>query len=219
LRGLTKKHFKLKIKNLLLTITVGAALVMSSCGGSNEPKPETNKPEKEVNETKDLKVDLDKSVIKWKGEMMGMYSHEGTLKLKEGSITISNGVVSGGNFVVDMTSMVATDENYDPSKDHTKEKLIGHLSSADFFAVDSFPSASFMIKGSEGSTANGTLTMRGKTGDEVVENIAITEKDGKIMATGTMTVDRKKYDVLFDHPAQEMVLSNDLELSIELVTL
>ncbi|MCI5055432.1 MAG: YceI family protein [Flavobacteriales bacterium] len=208
----------MKTRNLFMSLSAGV-LLLASCGGGEAPKADTKTPEKPQSSPKELKVDLENSVVKWKGEMMGMYSHEGTLKLTEGSLTIDNGVVTGGSFTADMKSMTATDENYDPSKEQTKEKLIGHLSSADFFAVDSFPTASFTIKSGEANASSGTLTLRGKTGEEKVENITITEKDGKVMASGTVTVDRKKYDVLFDHPAQEMVLSNDLQLTIELVAM
>ena len=44
------------------------------------------------------------------------------------------------------------------------------------------------------------------------------EKEGDMVKiTGEMTFDRKKYDVAWDSPTKEMVLSDDVELKIELL--
>jgi hypothetical protein len=49
-----------------------------------------------------------------------------------------------------------------------------------------------------------------------VKNIVLTEENGTVKATGTLTFDRKKYGVAFDMPVKDMVISNDIELTIEL---
>lgn len=67
-------------------------------------------------------VDVSSSVIAWKG-FKPTGSHNGTLLLKEGSMQIEKGVLTGGMFVVDMTSI----KDADGSK-----RLEGHLNSPDF---------------------------------------------------------------------------------------
>ncbi len=162
-------------------------------------------------------VDLAASEVMWEGNMVGMYSHSGDVKLTNGSVIVTDGKITGGNFTVDLTTINPTDENYDAEKDQTPAKLVGHLSSDDFFAVEANPNATFEITGSEGSTVMGNLTVRGKTNPEEVKNVEITEADGMVTMTGELTFDRTKYDVSFKHPVQEMVLSNDVEMKVKLV--
>ncbi len=202
-------------KNILaIAFLASAPLVFVGCN-SNE-KTETAE---EVAGIPDgtMNVDLAASEVNWEGTMVGMYSHSGDVKLTDGTVTVTDGKITGGNFTVDLTTINPTDENYDSEKDRTPEKLVGHLSSDDFFAVEQHPEATFEITGSEGSTVIGNLTIRGKTNPEEVKNVNITEEGGKVTMTGDLTFDRTKYDVSFKHPMQEMVLSNDVEMKVKLV--
>lgn len=54
-------------------------------------------------------LDKDNSTIKWKGMMSPEYFHTGTVNLSEGSITMTDGELTGGSFVVDMTTITNTD--------------------------------------------------------------------------------------------------------------
>ena len=162
-------------------------------------------------------VDLASSEVNWEGTMVGMYSHSGDVKLTDGSVTVADGQITGGNFTVDLTTINPTDENFKPEEDRTPAKLVGHLSSDDFFAVEQHPTATFEITGSDGSTVMGNLTVRGITHPEEVKNVTINEEGGQVVMTGDLTFDRTKYDVSFKHPMQEMVLSNDVEMKVKLV--
>lgn len=164
-----------------------------------------------------MNVDLAASNVNWEGTMVGMYSHSGDVKLTDGSVVVADGKITGGSFTVDLNTINPTDENYDAAKEQTPEKLVGHLSSDDFFAVEQHPMATFEITGSEGSTVMGNLTVRDKTNPEEVKNVEIVEADGKVTMTGDLTFDRTKYDVSFKHPMQEMVVSNDVAMKLKLV--
>lgn len=189
-----------------------AALFLAACGDT--PQTENAETSGEIGGT--YSVDVANSVVKWKGAMLGIKFHEGTLKLTDGTLTVENGVVTGGSFTVDMNSMVATDENYQPEEGSTREKLIGHLSSNDFFNVAEFPTATFTIRSGAGNQASGDLTVRGITNSETVQNIMLIEADGVVKANGNLTFDRKKYNVAWDSPMKDVVLSNEIELSVEL---
>ena len=195
-----------------------------ACGTGNKSDTSTTEaaeeaapPAEEKINISNASIDLAQSMVAWKGEMLGVYSHEGTLKFSEGTVSVSDGEITGGSFVVDMTSMVPTDENYKPEEGQTKEKLVGHLSSDDFFAVADNPTASFTISEISGNTAKGTLTVRGKSGEETVENLSISKEGEVVKMTGTLKFNRKEYDVAFDHPVQEMVISDEVQLNIELL--
>lgn len=161
-------------------------------------------------------VDTQNSRVEWKGTMIGVYSHTGTLEFNQGKITVENGKITGGKFEVDMNSLVATDDNYDPAEGNTKEKLIEHLKSDDFFLVSEYPTASFNLSAVDGDVAKGDMTIRGNTNKVKVENLDIHDHDGALHITGTMVLNRQNYDVKFSHPLEEMVLSNDLEVKVNI---
>ncbi|GHB80860.1 hypothetical protein GCM10007390_39330 [Persicitalea jodogahamensis] len=211
---ITKKINIMKKNILTIAFLATASLAFVAC--DSEKKSETAEETAGIPDGT-MNVDLASSEVNWEGTMVGMYSHSGDVKLTDGSVTITDGKITGGNFAVDLTTINPTDENYDAEKDRTPEKLVGHLSSDDFFAVEQHPKATFEITGSEGSTVMGNLTVRGKTNPEEVKNVSITEEGGKVTMTGDLTFDRTKYDVSFKHPMQEMVLSNDVEMKVKLV--
>ena len=204
------------IKSIKFSALLLSIVVMAACTSKKEKTTTTTETVEETTTTSTASVeniDLEASTVEWKGQMLKMYSHEGTIALKEASLLMADGKLAGGTFVVDMTTITPTDDNYNPAEGKTAEKLVGHLSSPDFFDVANHPTASFEIKTVNENSAVGTLTVRGKTGEETIENIT-TNEDGTI--SGTLTFNRKNYDVAFDHPMKEMVLSNDVELNITL---
>ncbi|AWV98156.1 YceI family protein [Arcticibacterium luteifluviistationis] len=201
-------------KLTLLGLAFMAALSFQSCSSTSETT-ETEETESAVLEDGTVNLDLAASSVEWTGVMLGVKEHTGNVTITEGSVDITGGAVSGGNFVIDLTSIVPTDTVYDEKS--TKEKLVGHLSSPDFFNVEVFPTATFEITGAEGTTVTGNLTVRGITNEETVENVEIITVGDVTNITGNLTFDRKKYDVSFDVPVKDMVISNDIQLSINLV--
>lgn len=205
-----------------------AAFLLVSCGGPGaNNNEENNNADSTATETsledaniekQNFTLNLDSSKIHWSGNMVGLYSHSGWVKLKEGNIEVANGEISGGTFVVDMTSITPTDENYDVKKGNTKEKLIKHLSSDDFFLVSEYPTAKFEITGADmkNNQLKGNLTIRDITHEETIEDVKFNREEGT--ASGKLVFDRSVYDVKFKHPAQDMVLSDDIELDIQLYT-
>ncbi|HMQ75036.1 MAG TPA: YceI family protein [Flavobacteriales bacterium] len=160
-------------------------------------------------------LDLAASKLTWKGVMIGVKYHEGTMAFTEGKFMVKGGQLMSGTFAVDMRSMVPVDTNY--NKDYTKEKLTGHLASADFFAVDSFPEARFEVASVSGNTATGKLTVRGRTNVETVTDIVISEENGMANASGKLVFNRQKYGVSWANPMKDMVLSDDIEITVSLV--
>jgi polyisoprenoid-binding protein YceI len=158
-------------------------------------------------------LNADASKVTWSGTMVGVYTHSGLVKVSNGDLTVQGGMVTGGSFTVDMTSIAPEDTNY--TKDNTKDMLVGHLKSAEFFDVATHPSASFKITAVEGNTATGELTVRGVTNTETVTDIVVTEGEGTVMATGKLSFDRQKYGVSWK-AMKDMVLNDTIELTVEL---
>ena len=205
----------MKMNKLIYVMALAGGIFLSSCSGTAENKTADSTTEKSES-ISSVVINPAVSKVLWKGEMLGVYTHSGIVKLTQADIKMKDGNIQGGSFTVDMKSMIPTDDNYKPEEGSTKEKLVGHLSSADFFDVENFPTAKFEISEVNGNTASGKLTVRGITNDEKVENIAINEVDGKVIISGELIFDRKKYDVAWDSPMKDMILSNDIVVNVEL---
>lgn len=93
-----------------------------------------------------LKLDNKASSVAWTGTKKIGSSHHGTVGVKEGKIDVNDkGEVTGGTVVVDMASLANEDLKESPDN---QKKLVGHLSSADFFNVSKYPTATFKLKAS-----------------------------------------------------------------------
>lgn len=208
-----------KIK-LSLACFIAAGMLVACSGNSENTAENTDTDTTQISledaelENEEMLVNIDESKVLWEGTMLGVKSHTGWVKLKEGNIVVTDGEISGGSFVVDMTSITPTDSGYD--EENTKEKLVGHLSTGDFFLVEEYPTSTFEITGADmdNNKLLGNLTIRGITHEESIDNVKFNREAGT--ASGELTFDRTDYDVNFKHPAQDMVLSNDISLKIQI---
>ena len=202
-----------KITLLLSALAFG--LFMTSCGGeakTEEAAPVAEEATATTEESKTWNIDAAASTVNWKGTMVGVYSHNGTINISEGSITMEGENITGGTITMDMTSIVPLDSNY--SEENTAENLVGHLGSPEFFDVENNPTAMFEITGSDmaAGTISGNLTIRGKTNPETITNVEF-DSEGNA-AKGMLVFDRQKYDVAYVATMKDMVLSDDIELAI-----
>ena len=138
---------------------------------------------------KEVKVET--SSVTWKGyKVTG--SHAGSIALKQGSLDFKDGKLAGGEFVIDMTSIINTD-----MEGEYKAKLEGHLKSDDFFGVSNYPTAKLVFN---------TVKSTGKNSYEVTGNLTIKDKTNPVTfdisiygnkATANVKIDRTEYDVRY----------------------
>jgi len=94
--------------------------------------------------------------IRWTGSMPAK-THEGLLPLKSFHADITDeGKVTALTAVVDMTKINVTD-----LEGGKRDKLTGHLKSDDFFHVEEYPTAIFILSEHKDGKLHGTLTIRG----------------------------------------------------------
>ncbi len=194
------------------------AITLASCGsgGNADGANAADSTAVDANATEvTYLVDAAASQLSWKGTMLGIKHHDGTMKLSEGKFAVKGGQLMAAYCTVDMKSMVPLDTNY--NKDYTKEKLLGHLASADFFAVDSFPTATINVMAATGNTATAEMTLRGRTNPETITDIVIIEENGMATATGKLVFNRQKYGVAWSSGSKDAVLSDDVEITVSIV--
>tara|TARA_R110002072_G_scaffold255047_5_gene413799 strand:+ start:250 stop:876 length:627 start_codon:yes stop_codon:yes gene_type:complete len=204
-----------KLAQSVLSLSIIASFF--ACGGAEKKAEETTTEEITENfEIREVPINPAESSVMWEGNVVGVYTHSGTVSVVDGVLTMEGSRVIDGSFVVDLTSMQATDDNYNPEEGKSKDKLIEHLSSPDFFDVGNFPTASFEIleHNIDNNTITGNLTVRGITKEETVEDVIVNLDSG--IATGKLVFDRHNYEVAFKHPAQDVVISDDVTLKVNL---
>ena len=92
-----------------------------SLGACTEAATEEETVNEEV-EVMTYSLDADNSSLGWKGTISADYFHTGTVDFKSGSVTMENGELTEGSFVVDMTTI-----NDTSLEDPKSEYLAGHL--------------------------------------------------------------------------------------------
>jgi len=147
-------------------------------------------------ETQNFKIASAKSNIDWIGRKV-TGTHNGTISVKEGSLTFNNGSLTGGQFIIDTTSIKILDIT-DPA---TNDQFAGHLASEDFFNSKQYPEALFVIttsvaKGNGSYHINGDLTIKDLT-HPVAFDAQIESADDVITASGKIVIDRTKYGMKF----------------------
>jgi len=146
-------------------------------------------------DTLTYEVDLEKSTVNWKAyKVTG--GHEGTIDLKSGGLDYTDGLLTGGTFEIDMTTIKTTD-----LKGGSAEKLVGHFNSEDFFGVEKYPTAKFTItnvvpQGPGRYKVAGDLTIK-ETTKPIKFTATTTEEDGSITAKADIQVDRSEYNVKY----------------------
>jgi len=139
---------------------------------------------------KEMTVNVEKSKVTWKGyKVTG--EHEGTINLESGVLMFDGQTLTGGKFVMDMTSINTTD-----LEGEYKGKLDGHLKSADFFGVEKHPTAKFEITKAVGSgntyKVTGDLTIK-----DITNPITFDMTVNGNTASAQLKIDRAKYDVRY----------------------
>jgi polyisoprenoid-binding protein YceI len=147
------------------------------------------------------KVSAEQSTFNWVAKKVSG-EHMGLVKIAAGSIETDGKNLTGGNFDIDMTTITCSDLSGE-----WNQKLIGHLNSADFFAVDNFKTANLKIKsateikGAKTAANNynvvADLTIKGITKEITFPAFVIIKKTGEVVANASFDIDRIAYDIKY----------------------
>ena len=141
------------------------------------------------------------STLTWTGKKI-TGSHTGRIQLKSANPIIEDGKLIGGNFVVDMGSIV----NDDLKDEAYNAKLTSHLKSEDFFNVANFPLTELKLtkvepmanakSGEPNYLLSGDLTIIGAT-NPISFPATVTIDKSKAHATAKVSVDRTKWNLKY----------------------
>ena len=133
------------------------------------------------------------SYLRWYGEELTGKTHFGNLSFKKAQINLQDGVITSGNFLVNMTSLTVEDLS-----GGGKAKLTRHLKSDDFFSVEKHPEAILTIT-QKAKVENGVQSLVGELTIKGIHHpveFTMTLGDNN-SANAQLTFDRSKYEVRF----------------------
>ena len=162
-----------------------------------------------------FKVDASKSSISWIGKKV-TGQHSGTINLKEGNLNFKGKKLTGGSFVVNMTSLNTTDLSGE-----YQEKLNGHLKDDDFFGTEKYPTSKLVFKkiadkGNGVYNVTGDLTIKDVTAPI---NFVLTVKGAT--ASTSLKIDRTKFGIKYGSGSffdslGDRAIADEFELNVNL---
>jgi polyisoprenoid-binding protein YceI len=169
------------------------------------------------------------STITWTGTKPAG-AHTGIFLVKEGVLSVKDGNITAGNFLIDITSL----NNKDLTDTTKKAQLEGHLKSPDFFDAAKFPTGKFEITGVEPfkydsvtmknvvlkdatHTIKGNFTLKDST-----KNISfpakITVEGDKITAIADFNIDRTLWGLNYKGPnnPQDWLIRKEVNIKLNI---
>jgi polyisoprenoid-binding protein YceI len=146
------------------------------------------------------KADLTASIVNWSGTAVS-HGHNGTINIKEGQLTVKDGNIASGAFVIDMNSIKCLDL----TKAEDNGKLIGHLTSPDFFDTKAFAEGKFEIvsvavlagdTAGKTHTITGNLTLKGQA-KSISFPAKVTISADEVSAAGTVIINRLDWGIKY----------------------
>ncbi|MBN1989994.1 MAG: YceI family protein [Bacteroidales bacterium] len=215
----------------LQVVAAVSALLLVTLVACNGPKGEkvdsTNASAVSTTAGQEVMVDLSKTLVYWEGaKPTGL--HNGTVSLYNGFVRVNEGALVGGEFTMDMKSIKVLDL----TDEKMNKMLVDHLLSPDFFLVDSFPTATFVITKviplnpvteNANVTIEGNLTLRGVT--KGIAFPAMVTMNGAILEAKTpqFVVNRVDWGVNYGSKSvianlKDNFINDEMGLRIELIT-
>lgn len=212
------------MKKLFLSIATVALL--ASCGGEDKKEaPATTDVKTEVKADEQTSsvsageqlsytvVKDSTSVLNWTGSAIGK-EHFGTVDY-EGKLAVNEGKLVGGELTFNMATINSND-----LEGEWKAKLDGHLMAADFFNVDSFPTAKLVIKGFDGTNLNGDLTIKDVT-KAILFPATVAVNETSLEGTAEFAINRTDYGVVygsgnFFELAKDKVISDEIKFKVSI---
>ena len=210
------------MKKIVLSLTVVASL-LTACKGEKKEKVDVKEAVKvETNIAALNNVDIAVSVLTWKGNKP-TGSHDGTVALQSGGLSIEEGVLTGGEFIIDMSTIT----NVDMAGSAGAGKIEGHLKAADFFDIAVYPTSSFVITNVEeveGKLAvTGNLQIKDVTKSITIPATITTEGGVTTFKSDVFNVDRADFNVKYGSKRwieglKDKFINDLMEMSFEVKT-
>ncbi|MGJ8684203.1 MAG: YceI family protein [Nonlabens sp.] len=207
----------------LMGMAAIVAFTMSCKDAQNEVEATAAAAEAEATmEAVTYKVDTAASSIAWVGSKPTA-DHTGTLALSSGMVMVNGEALESGEFTIDMNSMEVTDLEGEKAM-----KLKNHLSGivegteTDFFNVNKYPTAKFVVTGLNGKMLSGNLTMKDVTKNVSFPVTVSYDGDKMMLNSEEFTINRTDWGIkygsqAFSDKVLDSAIADDIKLTVSLV--
>ncbi len=190
-----------------LVLIGGTALIASM---QKKAEPDRMTPTEQERETEAVQVsvnnplspgnytlDTEGSRLEWAAARIGVGSHTGTVGLSEGGLEITEDGSITSNAVVDMRAMADSDGS---------DRLMTHLKGEDFFNVEKYPTARFVLSNVTKEESDGQYRVEGMLTimdhEEPIRFPAtITAEEGVVALEAAFEIDRTKWNIRYGSPS------------------
>lgn len=139
-----------------------------------------------------FEINTSKSLIRWAGKKIVGGETAGTIQLAGGFLGVKGKQLAEGEVVVDTKSIAS---------EKAPARLISHLKNEDFFDVEKFPTASFVITSvkveDRQAHVTGKMTIKGITHSLSFPAEVTYGKDVVVAKASEVKVDRTKFDIKY----------------------
>jgi polyisoprenoid-binding protein YceI len=187
--------------SVTLIVIISISFLAGGCGKSGKEVKVGDKQNTVNNSGKPYTVNASDSKIKWTGKKV-TGQHYGSIKVANGEILVDNNKITGGKVEIDMKSIVDEDQKDEESN----KKLVGHLSSPDFFDVAKFPTSKIEItkvealnddtKPNANFSVTGNLTIKDVT-KSITFPAEIKIENGVLTVKADFDIDRTDWNVKY----------------------
>jgi polyisoprenoid-binding protein YceI len=206
---------------------VGLGTLLAACGGgANTEATDAQAAAQATALSKTYAVNSEATTLGWMGSKLTGSSHNGTIQVSEGSLSVENDTLTAGTFTIDMNTIT----NLDLEDQESNQKLVGHLTSPDFFDVAAHSVSTFEITKAEpmaqadaegnNYSISGNLTIKG-----IEKNITFPAKfsatQDQANLSAKFSIDRTQWDVRygsdkFFDDLKDNVISDIIEYDLSL---
>jgi polyisoprenoid-binding protein YceI len=168
-------------------------------------------------------IDTANSIVNWRGTEITEKFHVGTVNIYKGTIEVTDRSFKG-TIAVDMESIQCTDENM---LSGSKENLVRHLKSDDFFGVEDFPLARIKISDGKIDETNahayGVITVR-DISHPIEFPLSLSMENDRLIADARLKFNRADHNVTFRSGAfpelfpdlGDKLINDEIELEVHI---
>jgi len=218
-----QKEFTMK---KMLSLSMIGLLFLAACTSAPDADNATTNDKQEAAALagNTYSVDTAASQVEWVGTKQNG-RHNGEFGINEGKLSVENGQLAGGNFVINVAALEVTD-----LEGEDKTKLEGHLKSPDFFQADKFPTARFEITSVQPIDANSNSTLQGATHlisgnltlKDSTKNVTfpaiVSVSEEAVTAKADFNIDRTEWGLSYKGPnnPQDWMIKKEVNLKVNL---
>lgn len=203
-----------------VVLSLGVLVMLVSCGGNTEAveaKSVTvaDNHEEKVETAVVYQVSTEETTVSWKGTKL-TGEHHGVVSVSNGSVSVEGDAVVAAELTIDMSTI----QELDQDDTEMAAKLVGHLMSADFFKVDSFPTATIKVTAIEAGKASADLTIKGIT--KAIEfPVTVSLVEGIVSVNADFTINRTDWGIVYGSGsfmdlAKDKTIDDNISFSVAL---